>query len=69
MKKSDLRLIISEVLQEVKDDEILVPGIGKYTHSSLQSRLEAQAKDLWSRTKKHEYGRIGKGNLKAFIAM
>jgi hypothetical protein len=56
-------------LEEAKEDEILVPGLGKYTHKSLQTRLEAQAKDLFDRTKKHEYQRIGKGNLNAFIAM
>ena len=50
-------------IDEAKDDEILVPGIGKYTHDTLAKRLEAQAKDLVNRTKKHEYQRIGKGNL------
>lgn len=64
-----MKLVDLVKMDEAKGDEILVPGLGKYTHATLAKRLEAQAKDLFDRTKKHEYERIGKGNLNAFVAM
>ena len=69
VKKMNDKFKFRKEVKEAKDDEIIVPGIGKYTYKSLKSRLEAQSKDLMNRAKKNEFDRIGKGNLNAFIVM
>ena len=65
----DLEKFKLDTLHEDKENEILVPGIGKYDFDSLSKNINKKAIDLAKRAKKKDFIGPGTGYLKAFVAM
>lgn len=68
------KIVSEDILSEKKkksfeEDDILVQGIGKYTFPTLSKTVQGKLKSLYDWSKKDQYDRIGKGDVKVLATM